>query len=130
MTKDVVYMSSKSTLEEIYQTILSKKVQQIPITIFGKKIIGIVNKKLLLNILMNDLDNAKEILKRKVEDVYLPEIMIAEPESDIRRVAQIMLDLRLDAIPIVDENYTLVGIVSKSDILKAVSHLPKLQLWS
>lgn len=130
MTKDVIYMDSKSTLEEIYHTILSKKVQQIPITTFGKKIIGIVNKKLLLNILLNDIDKAKEVLKSKAEDIYLPDIMTAQPESDIRRVVQIMLDLRLDAIPIVDENDTLVGIVSKSDILKAISHLPKLQLWS
>ncbi|MFX4280357.1 HPP family protein, partial [Aliarcobacter butzleri] len=63
-------------------------------------------------------------------DIYLPEILTAEPESDVRKVVQIMLDLKLDAIPIVDENDVLMGIVSKTDILKAVSHLPKLQLWS
>ncbi|MFY9093632.1 CBS domain-containing protein, partial [Aliarcobacter butzleri] len=73
---------------------------------------------------------AQEILKRKIEDIYLPEILTAEPESDVRKVVQIMLDLKLDAIPIVDENDVLMGIVSKTDILKAVSHLPKLQLWS
>ena len=79
---------------------------------------------------MNDIENAQEILKRKIEDIYLPEILTAEPESDVRKVVQIMLDFKLDAITIVDENDVLMGIVSKTDILKAVSHLPKLQLWS
>ncbi|MCG3661793.1 HPP family protein [Aliarcobacter butzleri] len=130
MTKDVIYMDNKSTVEDVYNTIKSKKVHQIPITAFGKKIIGIVNKKVILNLLMNDIENAQEILKRKIEDIYLPEILTAEPESDVRKVVQIMLDLKLDAIPIVDENDVLMGIVSKTDILKAVSHLPKLQLWS
>ncbi|MDN5093923.1 CBS domain-containing protein [Aliarcobacter butzleri] len=130
MTKDVIYMDNKSTVEDVYNTIRSKKVYQIPITAFGKKIIGIVNKKVILNLLMNDIENAQEILKRKIEDIYLPEILTAEPESDVRKVVQIMLDLKLDAIPIVDENDVLMGIVSKTDILKAVSHLPKLQLWS
>ncbi|MCT7908184.1 CBS domain-containing protein [Arcobacter lacus] len=130
MTKDVVYMDNKSTIEDVYNIIKSKKVHQIPITAFGKKIIGIVNKKVILNLLMDDIENAKEILKRKIDDIYLPEIITAEPESDVRRVVQIMLDLKLDAIPIVDENDILMGIVSKTDILKAVSHLPKLQLWS
>ncbi|KLE07932.1 hypothetical protein AF80_10815 [Aliarcobacter butzleri L355] len=130
MTKDVIYMDNKSTVEDVYNTIRSKKVHQIPITAFGKKIIGIVNKKVILNLLMNDIENAQEILKRKIEDIYLPEILTAEPESDVRKVVQIMLDLKLDAIPIVDENDVLMGIVSKTDILKAVSHLPKLQLWS
>jgi CBS domain-containing protein len=60
----------------------------------------------------------------------LPEIITAEPISDIRRVAKVMIDFKLDAIPIVDEESILLGIVSKTDILKAVSFLPKLQLWS
>jgi CBS domain-containing protein len=41
-----------------------------------------------------------------------------------------MLDFKIDAIPIVNEEDIIVGIVSKTDIIKAVSHLPKLQLWS
>lgn len=130
MTKDVIYMDSKSTLEEVYNVIKNKKVHQIPITTFGKKVVGIINKKILLNLLINDIDSAKETLRKKVEDLYLPEIIVAEPETDIKRVVQIMLDSRLDAIPIVDENDILIGIVSKSDILRAVAHLPKLQLWS
>lgn len=130
MTKDVIYMDSKSTLEEVYNVIKNKKVHQIPITTFGKKVVGIINKKILLNLLINDIESAKETLRKKVEDLYLPEIIVAEPETDIKRVVQIMLDSRLDAIPIVDENDILIGIVSKSDILRAVAHLPKLQLWS
>ena len=31
---------------------------------------------------------------------------------------------------VVEENDILVGIVSKTDIIKAISHLPSLQLWS
>ena len=41
-----------------------------------------------------------------------------------------MVDFKLDAIAIVEENDILVGIVSKTDIIKAISHLPSLQLWS
>ena len=43
---------------------------------------------------------------------------------------KVMLDLKLDAIPIVDDSDVLMGIISKTDILKAVANLPKLQLWS
>ena len=41
-----------------------------------------------------------------------------------------MIDFKLDAIPIVADDDILVGIVSKSDILRAVSYLPKMQMWS
>ena len=72
----------------------------------------------------------KNILKKKLNDVYLDEVITANPISDIRRVAKVMIDLKLDAIPIVDENDILHGIVSKTDIIKAISHIPHFQLWS
>ncbi len=79
---------------------------------------------------MEDIENVKNILNRKIEDIYLPEIITAAPMADVRSVVKVMLDFKLDAIPIVDENDILLGIISKTDILRAVSHLPKLQLWS
>ena len=97
---------------------------------FGKKSSGMNRKKIILNLIMSDIENIQNVLDRKIEDVSLPEIITAEPISDIRRVAKVMIDFKLDAIPIVDEEGILLGIVSKTDILKAVSFLPKLQLWS
>jgi CBS-domain-containing membrane protein len=41
-----------------------------------------------------------------------------------------MIDFKLHAIPIVDKSGILIGIVSKTDIIKAVSHIPQFQLWS
>ena len=130
MTHDVIYARNDSTIEDIYYLIKEKKVSQIPITGFGKKIIGIVNKKIILSLLMNHLDDTQAILKRKIDDVYLPEVLTADPDSDVRDVVKVMLDLKLDAIPIVDDSDVLMGIISKTDILKAVANLPKLQLWS
>ena len=130
MTHDVIYARNDLTIEDIYYLIKEKKVSQVPVTGFGKKIIGIVNKKIILTLLMNHLDDTQAILKRKIDDVYLPEVLTADPDSDVRDVVKVMLELKLDAIPIVDESDTLMGIISKTDILKAVANLPKLQLWS
>lgn len=130
MTKDVMCIDSQSTIQEAYTLLKENKISQIPILSFGRKILGLINKKIILNLLMDDIENTKEILNRKLEDIFLPEIITTDPISDIRRVAKVMIDFKLDAIPIVDEDDILLGIVSKTDILKAVSHLPKLQLWS
>jgi CBS domain-containing protein len=89
-----------------------------------------INKNMILNLLVEDIENAKHTLDKKLEDLSLPDLITADPISDIRRVAKVMIDFKLDAIPIVDETNILVGIVSKTDIIKAISHLPRLQLWS
>ena len=130
MTKEVFYIDNKSSIKEAYDLLHENKIAQIPVISFGKKIIGMISKKIILNLIMSDIENIQNVLDRKIEDVSLPEIITAEPISDIRRVAKVMIDFKLDAIPIVDEESILLGIVSKTDILKAVSFLPKLQLWS
>ena len=130
MTKEVFYIDNKSSIKEAYDLLHEKKIAQIPVISFGKKIVGMISKKIILNLIMADIENIQNVLDRKIEDISLPEIITAEPISDIRRVAKVMIDFKLDAIPIVDEESILLGIVSKTDILKAVSFLPKLQLWS
>uniref|UniRef100_UPI0040480DFD CBS domain-containing protein n=1 Tax=Aliarcobacter sp. TaxID=2321116 RepID=UPI0040480DFD len=130
MTQECIYINNQSTILNAYNVLKEHKVSQIPVVSFGKKIVGMINKKIILNLLMDDIENSKHILDKKIEDIYLNEVITADPISDIRRVAKVMIDFKLDAIPIVDENDILVGIVSKTDIIKAVSYIPRLQLWS
>ena len=130
MTKDCIYIDSKSTIQDAYDILKEHKIGQIPIVSFGKKIMGIIDKKMILNLLMDYLENSKNILEKKLEDLYLEQLITADPQTDIRKVAKVMIDFKLHAIPIVEENDILIGIVSKTDIIKAVSNIPQFQLWS
>lgn len=129
MTKDCITLSSSYSLEEAYYELKENKVNQIPVLSDNRKILGMINKKIILNMIVEDIDSAKIILERKIEDIYLPELITTDPITDIRRVAKVMIDFKLDAIPVVDSGDYLVGIVSKSDIIKAVATIPKFQLW-
>ncbi|RXJ83236.1 CBS domain-containing protein [Arcobacter cloacae] len=130
MTKDCIYIDAKSTIKEAYDVLKELKIEQLPVVSFAKKILGVINKKVILNLLMEDLENSKIILVKRIEDIYLPQLITSDPMTDIRSVAKVMLDFKLHAIPIVDENDILIGIVTKTDILKAIAHNPKIQLWS
>jgi len=130
MTKDCIYIDSKSTIQDAYDVLKEFKIGQLPIVSFGKKILGMIDKKMILNLLMDDLDNTNNVLSRRLEDTYLTQLITADPITDIRKVAKVMIDFKLHAVPIVAQNDTLIGIVSKTDIIKAISHIPHLQLWS
>lgn len=130
MNKEPISIDNNQSVKEAYEKLKANQVNQLPIVSFGKTIVGLINKKIILNLIMDDLENIEHTLNKKLEDLYLPELITTDPITDIRRVSKVMIDLKLDAIPVVDENHILVGIVSKTDIIKAVSHLPKLQLWS
>lgn len=130
MTRDCTTINSKQTVKEAYDILKELNISQIPVVVFGKKIQGLIDNKTILNLLLENIDNNEEILNRKIEDIFLPELITADPISDIRRVSKVMIDFKLHAIPIVDEEDIVIGIVSKTDIIKAVSNIPHLQLWS
>jgi len=130
MTRECIYIHKESTLQYAYDILKENKVSQIPVVSFGKRIMGMMNKKIILNLLVEDIENAKYILTKRIEDLTLSEVITTDPLSDIRSVAKVMIDLKLDAIPVVNENDILLGIVSKTDIIKAITYIPRLQLWS
>lgn len=130
MTTKSIDININSTVMNAYDILKEYKVSQIPIITEEKRIMGLINKKMILNLLIEDLDHSKSILAKKLNELYFPDVITTDPISDIRRVAKVMINFKLDAIPVVNENHILVGIVSKTDIIKAVSHLPKLRLWS
>ena len=130
MTKNCIYIDTQSSINEAYETLRKLNIEQMPVVSFGKKIIGMISKKMILELLMEDIQNNQHILNKKIDEIELTELITAVQIADIRRVAKVMIDFKLDAIPIVADDDILVGIVSKSDILRAVSYLPKMQLWS
>ncbi len=130
MTRECVTININLNLEDAYDTLRSNKIGQIPVVNDAYQINGLMNKKIILNMLMNDLDNGRRILKQRLGDIDLSECITADPITDIRRVAKVILEYKLDAVPVVNNNDILVGIVSKTDIIKAVSYIPNLKLWA
>jgi len=130
MTRECISINSKATINEAYTLLKEKQVSQIPIVTFANEIMSLINKKMILNLLIGDIDNSKIILQKKLDEIFLPELITTDPISDIRRVAKVMIKYKLDAIPVVDKNNVLVGMVSKTDIIKAISYIPNLKFWA
>lgn len=59
--------------------------------------------------------------RRTVHDLVRPSTACVLPDTDIRVVAQAMVDDAVDAVPVVTEDGHLVGIVTGSDIARAVA---------
>ena len=71
-----------------------------------------------------------ELALKKYGTLSLAEVITTDPLSDIRRVTKVMVDFKIDAIPVVDENDIVLGMVSKTDIIRAVSKIPNFQFWA
>src|SRR5665647_3102869 len=53
----------------------------------------------------------------KARDVMVSPVITVRPSASVREVAQIFLERRISAVPVVDEHGKLVGIISEGDLM-------------
>jgi len=131
MTQKVLTVTDDKTIIECYELMKEHTIQQLPIIAENQlHLKGIITRHDILKFIVNDLELSHENVEQPISVISSKKIITTDPISDIRRVSQVMLDFNLNAIPVVNENDILVGIVSRNDIIKAVASLPHFQLWA
>ncbi len=130
MNREIIWIHESSTVQETYSILKEKHIRQLPIIDKIGKIKSMISQKDILELIFNDLENVNRNLKKSINEIRLPEIITTDPISDVRRIAKVMVDYHLNAMPIVNEDDILVGIVSRNDILKTIASVPPLQLWA
>lgn len=63
----------------------------------------------------------------RARDVMTAPVITVRPQTSVGEVARLMLEHRISGLPVVDENGTLVGIVTESDLLRKASGPSPLQ---
>ena len=131
MSHHVTTVNDSITVKECYDLMVEYNIQQLPIIADSAlHLKGMITKPDILRYLFDDIDYAAGNIHKHIYDISTKKIITTDPISDIRRVAKVMLDFNLNAIPVVNGDDILVGIVSRNDIVKAVSTIPHMQIWA
>ncbi len=111
------------TPEKAWQFLLSHNIKHLPITKNG-----------LLTAISNESDLLKYFFfqtKNENKQAWLiQEVYAASKETDIHQLAHAMFDHHISALPIIDEQKKLIGLVTRSDILKVVCQYGPLEFWA
>lgn len=129
MSHPVTVLEQDNEVAHAWRVLKKRQILQAPVLDEGRRLIGIVDERDLLTVIDIDGGHVLENLKRRVSDVMRSPVVAARPVTDIRRIAAVMLEGGLSAVPIVSDTEYIVGIVSRTDILRAVMTDPPLSLW-
>jgi len=131
MNKKVITVDDKTTIEECYNIMEEYNVQQLPIRSEQQMHLkGMITKHDILRVLIEDPEYAYKTIHKHIYDIATKQIITTDPISDIRRVAKVMIDFNLNAIPVVNSDDEVVGIVTRNNILQAISNIPHMQIWA
>jgi len=121
MHTDVITALHTASVEDALYIMREKRIHQLPILDFDGKLLGMVTDRDLL--LVSPSPTAAVTIHEmlfalsnlKVSEIMPEEILTVDPDAPLEEAARIMIDNKLDSLPVV-EGSELVGIIVERDI--------------
>ncbi len=135
MSSPVVTIEESATVEQAWQTLARNHLGQAPVVDAQGVLIGLMTRADLLRPerLPGPDSHAlvwHALLQQSVADLMWTPVPSVTTDTDIRRVARVLLDSGLPGLAVADDEGRVTGFVSRSDILRAVVADPPLDLWT
>ncbi len=143
MTTKIITVRPEATIEQVADVLHQYRFTGVPVVDEKGRLLGVImerdfitaDSKLYLPTyvkMLKDLDfvqNDKKHLSKEAQtlinataaDVMNSNIVTASPEDTMEHLAELFATKRVNPIPVVDAGFKLVGVISRSDLIKLFS---------
>ncbi len=134
MSDPVVTISHLASLREAQRLFAQKRFRHIPVLDDAGAVSGMLSDRDVLRHIAREHELGKEPptpwAEEKVGAIMAQPILLASEDTRVREIARTMFEERIGCVPIVNEAQALVGIITRSDILRTLLVQAPLELWS
>lgn len=135
MSTQVLVVPDSFNVEQAWGRLGENGIGQAPVVSAAGVLVGLLSRAELMR--ADRLPTAdshplvwRALLLQSVTEVMWSPVPSVALDTDIRRVARVLLDTGMPGLPVVDDEGRVIGFVSRSDILRAVVADPPLDLWT
>ncbi|HEY0819610.1 MAG TPA: CBS domain-containing protein [Rhizobacter sp.] len=132
MRRPAFTVPAEATLREAWQALAGHGIAQAPVLNREGVLVGLIGRAELMppsSLEPPDLAAERERLSQPVTAFMWSPVPSAAPDTDLRRVAALLLDTGLPGVPVAAEDGQVLGFVSRTDLLRALATDPPLDLW-
>jgi acetoin utilization protein AcuB len=116
MTTKVVSIRQTATVREALKLLAELDVRHLPVVDERDELVGMLSERDLLR-----LRRSTEVLNRAVSEVMSADVLVVTPTTHVDEIIDLMTEHKVGALPVVDNDSQLAGIVSYVDVLRAAS---------
>ncbi len=120
MTRHVTTITPDVTLERAWSLMQRLTVRHLPV-VFSGKVVGILSDRDLLLRAIAVEGGALSFPPLAVGEAMTPHPIACQPGTHVSKLAALMLEHRIDSIPIVNTHDVLVGLVTSTDLLELLT---------
>ncbi|WP_394788411.1 HPP family protein [Rhodoferax sp.] len=142
MTQPAITTRANTSLAEAAELLAERRIGQVPVLDANGHLVGLLLRADLFrpgrvvtppadpnSPATPDLADWSVRMAQPVSSTMWTPVASVSADTDIRRVARVLLDTDLPGLPVVDEAGVVIGFVSRTDILRAVATDPPLDVW-
>ncbi len=138
MTTTIITATPEMTLEEVARLLIERRISGLPVLADGE-VVGVVSEgdlvarlaptapRGLLSALFGSGAAMRDFIaghSRRVGDVMTAEVISAAPDTPVAELARLMAQHAIKRLPVLDEAGRLVGIVTRANLLRALTAHP------
>lgn len=121
MDKSVTTLSPETDIHTAMETLLKNKLSGAPVVDGDKVLVGILSEKDCLKVVMASA--FERLPEGRVRDYMTTDVMTLTPRSAVYDIVNYFLKTPFRRMPVVEEGAKLVGMVSRTNILKAIASM-------
>ncbi|MDH5546958.1 MAG: CBS domain-containing protein [Gammaproteobacteria bacterium] len=134
MTTPVVSLPVNASIVEAWKLFRERRFRYVPVLSVTGKLIGILSDRALLRYAATTgnvppYPSNSPQATTSIEQLVKMQVITATPDTRIREIARLMMEKHVGAMPIMDRYENLIGIITRSDILRTVVNHAPLELW-
>jgi acetoin utilization protein AcuB len=133
MSSPVLTLPVTASLSQAWEVVHAKRFRHIPILGADDSVFGILSDRDLFRGTMESILSGTTWSTKQVDtpirNLVSHPVLVASPEAELRAIARVLLEERIGALPIVSEAGDLVGMITRSDILRVLVAHPDFDQW-
>ena len=123
MTKKVIVATAGERLKDVARTMVRNGFRRLPV-VSEERLVGIITSTDFIKLLGSDwafnhmqTGNVREITNVRMEEIMKRDVITAKEGDKLKDIAKIMVTNDIGALPVVDDNLRIKGIITEKDVL-------------
>jgi len=125
MTKQVITIDVEDSMQKAIHLLEKHKINMMPV-LEGEKVVGVISDRDLKKASPSDATDLERhelkylLNKIKIKDIMTRKVITVPPDFTIAEAAEVLLNNDISGAPVIDARGRLVGIITNSDLYKAL----------
>ena len=120
MKKNIYTLPPETPIFEAWKFFCKHRFRHVPIVNQSGSLVGILSDRKILEELAQINPKPNHASPSTINDIMVTHVLTAHPDTEVTMIAKIMINERVGAMPIVDDNNQLVGIMTRTDIVRTL----------